>query len=171
MIRPDLTELLDGVADSLATTVVPELPVGLARTQVEAAVVVIRRAANAWPRIGAYLHADNEDLAATLVALAPLLARGDDRARGLAPRVGSARREAPVDAPAPAPLDALARANERLQALVVEVLDLVASPGWRNEDDAAAIRRAIHGLVSRSVEREREINGLAWAPTNRGAGG
>jgi hypothetical protein len=66
MLRPSPADLLMGVADALAATVLPELEVGPAREQVQAAIGITRRVARALPHLASYLLEDNADLAATL---------------------------------------------------------------------------------------------------------
>lgn len=66
MMKPSPAELLQGVADALADTVLPTLERGSARNQVQAAVGIVQRCASAIDRYGPILHTECSDLLATL---------------------------------------------------------------------------------------------------------
>ena len=66
MIKPSIGELLDGVAVSLRESVLPEIPAGPTRRQIQVAISIIRRAAQVWDKTGPYLYVDNEDIEETL---------------------------------------------------------------------------------------------------------
>ena len=86
MLTPSAAELLAGVADALAATVLPELPPGPARRQVQAAIGITRRVAGALPHLGPHLAGDVVDLAATLERLADALPPPDRPAGTPSPR-------------------------------------------------------------------------------------
>ncbi|MFN0089769.1 MAG: hypothetical protein ACKVWR_05780, partial [Acidimicrobiales bacterium] len=67
-MKPTIAELLDGVAEALHDTVLPELEAGPARDQVQAAIGIVRKAARALPQLAAVLEEDNRDIAAALAA-------------------------------------------------------------------------------------------------------
>ena len=62
MIRPTVGELLSGVAVSLRERVLPEIPPGVTRRQIQAAIGIIRRVAAVWDKTGPYFYADNQDI-------------------------------------------------------------------------------------------------------------
>ena len=59
MIKPTVGELLGGVAISLRERVLPEIPAGVTRRQIQAAIGIIRRASLVWDKVGPYFFADN----------------------------------------------------------------------------------------------------------------
>lgn len=96
MLTPGPAELLAGVADALATTVLPDLADGPARDQLHAAIAIIRKTARALPGFAMYLHEDIADLAESLAGLgapAELLAT----ARALPPTSPSLDELAAID--------------------------------------------------------------------------
>ncbi len=96
MLTPGPAEMLAGVADALATTVLPDLAYGPARDQLHAAIAIIRKTARALPGFATYLHEDIADLAATL----PQLGAPDEllaAARALPPTTPSLDELAAID--------------------------------------------------------------------------
>src|SRR6266851_1093056 len=86
MTKPTIGDLLNGVATSLRETVLPEMPAGPVRRQVQVAISIIRRVALVWDKTGPYLYADNEDITHTLERMLPVLQRvaaeeGNERIR------------------------------------------------------------------------------------------
>jgi hypothetical protein len=75
VIKPAIGELLSGVATSLRERVLPEIPPGTTRRQIQAAIGIISRVALVWDKTGPYLYADNEDIVQTLGRILPLLER------------------------------------------------------------------------------------------------
>ncbi|MGZ6186358.1 MAG: hypothetical protein ACXWNN_10775, partial [Candidatus Binataceae bacterium] len=66
MTKPSIGDLLSGVAASLRESVLPEIPAGPTRRQIQVAISIIRRASLVWDKIGPYLYADNKDIEETL---------------------------------------------------------------------------------------------------------
>ena len=135
MIEPPIDTLLTRVADALASTVVADLPPSHARTQVEAAVATLRRAAHAWDRLAPTIDADNRDIGASLLAM-DLPAAVHDRVRDALSPNGAFPTIARLSA-----------TNRVLQHALLEVPD---SPQLR-------------ALLARSVERERSLNLRSWS--------
>jgi hypothetical protein len=75
VIKPAIGELLSGVAASLRERVLPEIPPGTTRRQIQAAIGIIARVALVWDKTGPYLYADNEDIVETLARMLPVLER------------------------------------------------------------------------------------------------
>ena len=75
MIKPSIGELLSGVAASLRERVLPEIPAGTTRRQIQAAIGIIARVALVWDKTAPYLYEDNEDIAETLRRIVPVLER------------------------------------------------------------------------------------------------
>ena len=75
MIKPAIGELLGGVATSLRERVLPEIPAGTTRRQIQAAIAIISRVAQVWDKTAPYLYADNEDIVESLQRALPLLDR------------------------------------------------------------------------------------------------
>jgi hypothetical protein len=144
MIRPSIEDLLQGVTDSLHETVLPELPPGAARKQVQAAIRVIRRAAHASDRVGPYLYADNQDIEATLRAILPLSGDVEDRLRAsLTQAVSSEAYPSPSE---------LAARNEALQTALAELQDALPEMAARSKIEAL-----LRALFRRMLERERGL--------------
>jgi len=69
MLKPSPAELLEGVADALAETVLGELDRGEARNQVQAAIGIVRRCSAALALHGPILYADCGDISSSLRAM------------------------------------------------------------------------------------------------------
>ncbi|MDH3683508.1 MAG: hypothetical protein OEV40_26610 [Acidimicrobiia bacterium] len=70
MLKPSPAELLADVAQALDETVLTTLARGPARNQVQAAIGIVRRCAEAVDAFGPVLHAECADLAASLRSIA-----------------------------------------------------------------------------------------------------
>ena len=66
MTKPTIGDLLNGVAASLRESVLPEVPAGPTRRQIQAAISIIRRVSLVWDKTGPYLYADNKDIEESL---------------------------------------------------------------------------------------------------------
>jgi hypothetical protein len=143
MINPSVSALLDGVAESLQDTVLPDVPPGLARNQLVAAIAIIRRAAAVGDRIPSYLHADNHDIAEVLAAIGPSLGMSPTTTLG------------PVDLPS---VDELRHINLELQEQLIDAQRLA-----RENAAAEPARSAIRALHRRMLARESQINTTNWA--------
>src|ERR1700730_8978272 len=73
MTKPTIGDLLNGVATSLRETVLPEMPAGPVRRQVQVAISIIRRVSLMWDKTGPYLYADNKDIEETLQQVCAIL--------------------------------------------------------------------------------------------------
>jgi hypothetical protein len=166
VIKPTVGELLSGVAVSLRERVLPEIPPGVTRRQIQAAIGIIRRAALVWDKTGPYFYADNQDIEETLRHLVPVLARvlADHADAALAAvsvklRTALDQSTAPAD-PYPSPAVLGAR-NIELQELLAELQEVLHhNPAAKNAGrlEVDAILRA---LLRRMLARELEINSPA----------
>jgi hypothetical protein len=138
-------DLLQGVADALSASVLPELSPGPARDQVQAAIGVIRRATRSLGGYRQFLHDDIGDLATTLAGLVTPAAAGT-----LGPLLARAA-ELPPSVPSLADLVALDL------ALREAVADLAGSPGL-----TAAQEHAIVPLLTRMTDREAALRLSPW---------
>jgi hypothetical protein len=75
VIKPTIGELLSGVATGLRERVLPEIPAGTTRRQIQAAIGVISRVALIWDKTAEYIVADNHDIEETLHRMLPLMER------------------------------------------------------------------------------------------------
>ncbi len=66
MLNPSPADLLRGVAEALDETVLPDLPRGAPRSQVQAAIGIVRRCAAAMEAHGPILYAECVDLVGTI---------------------------------------------------------------------------------------------------------
>lgn len=138
MLNPGPADLLAGLADALAATVLPELAEGPARDQLSAAIAIVRKAARALPGFAAYLHEDIADLVTSLAELgapAELLAA----ARALPPTTPS--------------LDELTAIDLALRTWLAE------QAGGELSDDA---ERTMVALLGRLTEREAALRLSPW---------
>jgi hypothetical protein len=85
--KPSIGDLLSAVAASLRESVLPEIPAGPTRRQIQVAISIIRRASLVWDKVGPYLYADNKDIEETLRRIGTLLDRAEsnESAAGLKP--------------------------------------------------------------------------------------
>ena len=169
MTKPTIGDLLNGVAISLRESVLPEIPAGPTRRQIQAAIAIIRRASLVWDKTGPYLYADNEDMAETLRQVSAILdrAQADGSGADLKPlrqRLHAAldwRRDPGVEYPSPA---ALGARNVELQGLLVELQETLHGPSSPegSERPASAAERieivaVLRGLFRRMLERELDV--------------
>jgi len=159
--KPSIGDLLAGVAASLREAVLPEIPAGPTRRQIQVAISIIRRASRAWERVGPYLYADNKDIEATLRHVSALLkrAKSDDASlkllgqkmlTALDPRGG-----AEMEYPSPA---ALSARNVELQGLLVELQETLHTPSARDFAERTEIVGMLRALFRRMLARELEVN-------------
>lgn len=162
MIKPTIGELLSGVAVSLRERVLPEIPPGTTRRQIQAAIGIIRRAALIWDKTGPYFYTDNQDIEQTMRELLPVLKRAV--AAEVNPRLEavSAKMRATLDRsaepaePYPSPAVLGAR-NIELQELIAELQEVLyetppAQSAIRMETDSM-----LRALLRRMLARELEI--------------
>jgi hypothetical protein len=160
MLNPSVDQLMSGMADALATLVLPELAPGPARDELQAAIALTRRLARAVPQLGPYLHTDIADLAATLTSLWSMLGINQPDQDPAAEAVNRALALPATPPPTTTELTAL---NLTLRQAVA---DLVGQPrsmvGNRHRADTDVALRA---LLQRLAEREADQLRLSpWAP-------
>jgi hypothetical protein len=168
MTKPTIGDLLNGVATSLRETVLPEMPAGPVRRQIQVAISIIRRVSLVWDKTGPYLYADNKDIEETLQQVCAILDGVESNGRGVAfeplgQRLHAAldqRGHPDVEYPSP---EALGARNLELQSLLVEVQEALQepSPSEGPEEPERAQRNEIipmlRGLFRRMLERELEV--------------
>jgi hypothetical protein len=168
MIKPTIGDLLNGVATSLRETVLPEMPAGPVRRQVQVAISIIRRVSLVWDKTGPYLYVDNKDIEETLQQVCAILDGLESNGRGAAlkplrQKLHTAldqRGHRDVEYPSP---EALGARKLELQSLLVEVQEALQepSPSEGPEQPESAQRSEImpmlRGLFRRMLERELEV--------------
>jgi len=163
VIKPTIGELLSGVAVSLRERVLPEIPPGTTRRQIQAAIGIIRRAALIWDKTGPYFYADNQDIEQTMRGLLPVLERavaseGNTRLGAVSARMRVAldRLTAPAE-PYPSPAVLGAR-NIELQELIAELQELLYEAPLGQSATRIEIASRLRALLRRMLARELEIN-------------
>ena len=169
MIKPTVSELLSGVAISLRERVLPEIPAGTTRRQIQAAIGIIRRVALVWDKTGPYLYADNQDLEETLRWMLPVLegvVADEDNARLVAVstklRTTLDRSTQPAG-PYPSP-EALGARNIELQGLITELQEVLHENPAAQSASRTEINSMLRALLRRMLTRELEINSPAVRP-------
>lgn len=163
MIKPTIGELLSGVAVSLRERVLPEIPPGTTRRQIQAAIGIIRRAALIWDKLGPYLYADNQDLEQSLRELLPLLERAVAAESNQRLAAVSARmrmildRSAEPAEPYPSPAVLGAR-NLELQESIAELQEVLFETPPAQSALRIEIDSNLRTLLRRMLARELEIN-------------
>ncbi|HEY2444337.1 MAG TPA: hypothetical protein VGI20_01185 [Rhizomicrobium sp.] len=161
MTKPSIGDLLAGVASSLREAVLPEIPAGPTRRQIQVAISIIRRASRAWDRVGPYLYADNKDIEETLRHVSALLdrAKSDDAGlKLLGQKMLTAldqRSGAEVEYPSPA---ALSARNVELQGLLVELQQALHAPPARDLAERTEVLGMLRAVFRRMLVRELEVN-------------
>ena len=163
MTKPSIGDLLNGVAASLRESVLPEIPAGPARRQIQAAISIIRRVALVWDKTGPYLYADNNDIEKTLRQVSEILARteADENGAGLEllrERLHVAldqRGELVREYPSP---DALGARNVELQSLLVDVHETLHEPSKPKSAERIEILSILRLLLRRMLERELKVS-------------
>ena len=166
MIKPTVGELLSGVAVSLRERVLPEIPPGVTRRQIQAAIGIIRRASSVWDKIGPYFFADNQDIEETLRRLIPVIERvtaeqTDARLAAVATKLRATldRSREPAEAyPSPAVLGAR---NIELQEVLAELQEALHENPVTKNAGRLEIDALIRDLLRRMLARELEINSPA----------
>jgi hypothetical protein len=166
--KPSIGDLLNGVAASLRESVLPEIPAGPTRRQVQVAISIIRRVSLVWDKTGPYLYADNEDIEETLRQVSAILDRAEEseNCAGLAPlrqrlhATVDQRGVAGMEYPSPA---ALGARNVELQALLVDLQEALHEPSVPQSTEPAEsaerieISAVLRLLFRRMLERELEV--------------
>lgn len=150
MLKPTVWELLEGVATSLRETVLPELPPGPARLQLQAAIGITRRVAAALPTLAENLQAQANLIAEALPAI----------------QAAAGATSAPAPAPGDGPLlataslaDAYHQATAAHQALADVVVALPARPV---DPAGAGAARLLAALLDRLRQLEADQGLSPW---------
>jgi hypothetical protein len=160
--KPDIGDLLSGVAASLRESVLPEIPAGPTRRQIQAAISIIRRVSLVWDKTGPYLYADNKDIEETLRQVSAILDRAGTNGSGaglepLRQRLRAAldrRGEAGVEYPSPV---ALGMRNVELQGLLVELQEALQGAERPTSAERIEILAMLRELFRRMLARELEV--------------
>jgi hypothetical protein len=161
--KPSIGDLLSGVAASLRESVLPEIPAGPTRRQVQAAISIIRRVALVWDKTGPYLYADNNDIEKTLRQVSEILARAEADENGAGLELLRERLHAALDQRGepvgeyPSP-DALGARNVELQGLLVDVHETLHEPSKPKTPERIEILSILRLLLRRMLERELEVS-------------
>lgn len=153
MIKPPIDTLIDGIANALEETVLPEVGGERARRQLKDGLRVLRRLAKIWDEVLPTIQQENLDIETTLARLSSELdALGalPDRWRDLLEPSGVAEGDA---------LSArtLSARNERLQELLAEVHGRLAE--CEAGDSRRAAEEGLRALYQRSLARDRTLSG------------
>jgi len=163
VIKPTIGELLSGVAVSLRERVLPEIPPGTTRRQIQSAIGIIRRAASIWDKTGPYFYADNQDLEQTMRELLPVLERavaaeGNQRLGAVSARIRTTvDRPAETVEPYPSPAVLGAR-NLELQELLASLQEVLYETPPAQNAIRIEIDSRLRALLRRMLARELEIN-------------
>ncbi len=162
MIKPTIGELLGGVATGLRERVLPEIPPGTTRRQVQAAIGIIARVALVWDKTAPYLYADNEDIAETLGRMLPVLERvasKEDNARMGAActklRATLEHSKQPIE-PCPS-AEMLGTRNLELQEMLAEIQEAMHENFVDESVDRKELKATLYALFHRMLTRELEI--------------
>ena len=166
MIKPTVGELLSGVAISLRERVLPEIPAGVTRRQIQAAIGIIRRASSVWDKIGPYFFADNQDIEETFRRLIPVIERvtaneTDAHLDAVATKLrATLDRSGEQEEPYPSPAVLGAR-NIELQEVLAELQEALHENPLAKSDGRLQIDALVRDLLRRMLARELEINSPA----------
>jgi len=166
--KPTIGELLSGVANSLRELVLPEIPPGTTRRQIQAAIGIIRRVALACDKTGPYLFADNQDIEENLRRILPSLQRAaadEDEARlkAIYAKLRAALEPSPQPAESYPSPDALGGRNVELQGLLAEVQEALHETPAAESADRTEMLSILRALFRRMLQRELEITSPAPA--------
>jgi hypothetical protein len=168
--KPSIGDLLSAVAASLRESVLPEIPAGPTRRQIQVAISIIRRASLVWDKVGPYLYADNKDIEETLRRIGALLDRAEsnESAVVLKPLRQKVRavldQSDEIEAEYPSPA-ALGARNVELQGSLAELQEALhaedSEPPEGSERPPSAerveIMAMLRALFERMLERELEV--------------
>jgi hypothetical protein len=166
VIRPTVGELLSGVAVSLRERVLPEIPPGVTRRQIQAAIGIIRRVALVWDKTGPYFYADNQDIEETLRRLLPVLQRvvadeADAQLEAVSMKLRSTLEQSSQPAgPYPSPA-VLGDRNIELQGLLAELEEVLHENPAAKTTGRLEIDSVVRALLRRMLARELEITSPA----------
>jgi hypothetical protein len=162
VIKPTIGELLSGVATSLRERVLPEIPAGTTRRQIQAAIAIIARVALVWDQTAPYLHADNEDIAETLRRLLPVLERiaaaeGTAHMRAVCTKLrGALEYSSQAAQPYPS-AEVLGMRNLELQDILAEIQEALYENSAVQSADRNELKSMLHALFHRMLTRELQV--------------
>lgn len=158
------------MAAGLRESVLPEIPAGPTRRQIQVAISIIRRASLVWDKVGPYLYADNKDIEETLRRISPLLDRAEsnESTADLKPLCQKLRAtldqsdEPGVEYPSPATLGAR---NVELQGSLAELQEALHAESCKPPEgsqrppsaERVEILAMLRALFERMLERELEV--------------
>jgi len=152
VLKPSPAELLAGVAEALDETVLATMARGPARNQVQAAIGIVRRCADAVDNYGPVLHAECTDLAASLRSIAT--ADPD----GIADRPAFDLATDSADLVLASSYPSVPELIETAVSLRHQLADLAVLAERRGSDQLPAIRE----LLDRMLKREHELGLSPW---------
>jgi len=154
----------------LRESVLPEIPAGPTRRQIQVAISIIRRASLVWDKVGPYLYADNKDIEETLRRISPLLDRAEsnESTADLKPLCQKLRAtldqsdEPGVEYPSPSTLGAR---NVELQGSLAELQEALHAESCKPPEgsqrppsaERVEILAMLRALFERMLERELEV--------------
>lgn len=169
MIKPTIGELLSGVATSLRERVLPEIPPGTTRRQIQAAIAIVRRVALVWDKTGPYLYADNEDIALTLEQMLPVMERvaaeeGHERIRQVYTRSREILRQSDRTAEPYPSAETLGARNLELQEVLAATQEALHESSAATSAKRDELKTMLYALFHRMLTRELEITTPARRP-------
>ncbi len=169
MIKPTIGELLSGVATSLRERVLPEIPAGTTRRQIQAAIGIIRRVALVWDKTGPYLYTDNQDIAQTLERVLPVLERvaaeeSNERIRLVHTKSREILKHSSQPAQPYPSAEVLGARNLELQEVLTEMQEALHESSARESVHRNELKAMLYALFHRMLTRELEITTPARRP-------
>jgi hypothetical protein len=162
VIRPTIGELLSGVATSLRERVLPEIPAGTTRRQIQAAIGIIARVALVWDKTAPYLYADNMDIAETLERIQPTLERvaveeDNPRVRAVLTKLHQTLEHSSEPlGPCPS-AEVLGARNLELQEVLAEIQEALHEETAVESATRDGVNTELYALFRRMLTRELEI--------------
>jgi hypothetical protein len=162
VIKPAIGELLSGVAASLRERVLPEIPPGTTRRQIQAAIGIISRVALVWDKTAPYLHADNQDIEETLRRMLALLERvaGEEKSERLGAVCTKTRETLERSAPRAQTFptaEVLGARNLELQEVLAETQEALHENSAVESAGRRELQSLLYPLFHRMLTRELEI--------------
>jgi hypothetical protein len=169
VIKPTIGELLTGVATSLRERVLPEIPAGTTRRQIQAAIGIIRRVALVWDKTGPYIGTDNQDIVQTLEQMLPVLARvaaeeGSERLRLIHAKSREILERANRFVDQSLSAEVLGVRNLELQEALAEMQEALHDSPAVESVDRNNLKSMLFALFRRMLMREMEITTPARRP-------
>jgi hypothetical protein len=187
VIRPTIGELLSGVATGLRERVLPEIPAGTTRRQIQAwlrrperdvplseipagttrrqiqaAIGIIARVALVWDKTAPYLYADNEDIAETLARMLPILKRvaseeGNAQVRAVLTKLDHTLKHT-SEPLGPCPsAEVLGARNLEFQEVLAELQETLHEATAVHSAARSEVNAEVYALFRRMLTRELEI--------------